>query len=180
MLHPIRLRATQLLRYARPGPIDVTPMQAYLTLQAAATFATLPAGDQRHALAVARQLEVQGAPPNVITAGLLHDIGKAVPGSPVHIADRIAKVVLARVAPGRLHRIAAWDTPRWPLGGLWVLSRHARHGGELVRRWGYPERVAWLVEHHEDRNTGDEQLNLLVAMDDGRPAAALASGAAHD
>ena len=173
-------RLLQVLHHVRPGAVRATPLHPYLSPEAAITFASLSPGDQRHALAVARSLEVQGAPTSVVTAGLLHDIGKAVPGVPVHIADRIAKVVLAKVAPTLLYRIAGWDAPRWPLGGLWVLSRHARYGGELVRRWGYPERVAWLVEHHEDRDSGDEQLNLLVAMDDGRPAAAFTSGVVHD
>jgi HD-like signal output (HDOD) protein len=129
---------------------------------------------------VAQSLRDQDAPPTLVTAGLLHDIGKAVPGTSVRLVDRVAKVLLASIAPNQLALLAASQAPRWPLGGVWVLSRHARHGGELARRWGYPERVAWLVEHHEDRQVSDPQLALLMAVDDGSDERTLALGMPHE
>ena len=59
------------------------------------------------------------------------------------------------------------DHPRF-LDGLWWLCRHAEVGASLVRQWGYPERVAWLIEHHEDCRVDDCELALLIAVDDGR------------
>jgi len=179
MVDRLWLRVAQVVRFVRPGTIEVSPFHAYLTPEAATTFATLSSGDQQHALAVAQRLEANRSPSTLVTAGLLHDIGKAVPGVSVRISDRVAKVLLSKVAPNRLALMASWERPRWPLGGLWVLSRHARYGGELVRRWGYPERIAWLVEHHEDDEITDGELALLMAVDDGREADALASGIAH-
>ena len=38
----------------------------------------------------------------------------------------------------------------------------------MVRQWGYPERVAWLIEPHEDGWGDDCELALLIAVDDCR------------
>lgn len=175
----IRLRLAQTARHFRRGEPSTERWHALLTTEAARAFALLSPGDQRHAVAVAAWLDQYGASTNLVTAGFLHDIGKAHPVFNVHLTDRIAKVILSRLAPGRLATIAAWPEPRWPLGGLWILSRHAEVGGQLVRLWGYPERVAWIVEHHEDAAVTDPELALLVAIDDGRSLGAEAGELAH-
>lgn len=175
----LRLRVAQTARYFRRGAKTDTRCRDLLTPEAARAFASLSPGDQRHAIAVARWLDEQGASTDLVTAGLLHDIGKAIPGTRVRLPDRIAKVMLARVAPGTLATIAVWAQPQWPLGGLWVLSRHAAVGGEMVRQWGYPERVAWIVQHHEDDSVTDPELAMLVAIDDGRPLHPATDGLAH-
>jgi hypothetical protein len=48
-----------------------------------------------------------------------------------------------------------------------------------VRKWGYPERVAWLIEHHEDYDVTDQELALLIAVDDGHDSIDLQTGSAH-
>ena len=175
----IRLRVAQTARYFRRGKLAFDRWEALLTPEAARTFAMLPPGDQRHAIAVASWLAEHGASRDLVTAGLLHDIGKAGPGIILRLPDRIAKVILARIAPKSLAAIAAWPHPRWPFAGLWVLSRHAAVGGKLVRQWGYPERVAWIVEHHEDHQVTDPELAMLMAIDDGRSLPPVPHGLAH-
>lgn len=175
----IRLRLAQTAWYLRRGEPSTARWDSLLTAEAAQTFAMLTPGDQRHALAVAAWLDQHGASESLVTAGLLHDIGKAHPTIRVHLPDRVAKVLLSRLAPAWLARIAAWTRPHWPLDGLWVLSRHAAVGARMVREWGYPERVAWLVGHHEDRTVTDPELALLVAVDDGQSPIPVTGGFAH-
>ena len=179
MIDRLRYRISQGRRHLRSSAPESNALHDLLTAEARARFATLSNADQQHCLAVARNLEVLGAPPELVAAGLLHDIGKSVPGVPVRLPHRMIKVLLARVSIRLLHRIAAGNQPRSPFDGVWVLAHHARYGAELVRCWGYPERVAWLVEHHEDRPITDRQLALLVAIDDRLPSIPALTGLAH-
>jgi len=125
----------------------------------------LPGSDQAHLLDVATRLARAGASDDLVTAGLIHDVGKAVPGLSVGVLDRVAKVLLDAMAPEMRHRIAARDTPPHVGRGVWVLCRHAANGADLARDSGYPERICWLIAHHEDTGTGDPELAHLQAID---------------
>jgi HD-like signal output (HDOD) protein len=179
MFDRLRHRLGQTQHFLRPSPPTDDWWRELLSPEAAQQFSVLSPGDQQHAVSVAGALHRQGAPIELVRAGLLHDVGKAVPGTTIRLIDRVAKVVLERLAPHRLGAIANWTHPRWPLKGLWALSRHAGHGEALVRRWGYGERVAWLVGHHEDAVVTDPDLALLVAIDDGRPLPSRGAGKHH-
>lgn len=146
----------------------VSPALELLSTEALVTFRQLGRGDQRHAIAVATALDHTGASESLVVAGLLHDIGKACPGVRIRLTDRVIKVALERFAPGRLGTLSNQDVMPPRGKGLWVLSRHARVGSEMVGDWGYSARVSWLIFHHEDQNSEDEELQRLIAADAGK------------
>ncbi|MPY93760.1 MAG: HD domain-containing protein [Acidimicrobiia bacterium] len=95
--------------------------------------------DRRHTVAVAHRVVATagpGAPPWVLSAALLHDVGKA--EAPMGVLGRTVATVLelvgARTAPGKLGRYLAYS----------------ERGAELLAEVGSdPEVVAWAREHHE-------------------------------
>lgn len=109
-------------------------------------WATLAPYDRRHLLAVARDLEAEGHGRHVVMAGLLHDIGKA---GRVTVVDRVANVLLGRLAPGLRDRLAARSRPAPGLDGLHLLLHHAERGADLLADAGTPADVVWLVRHHQ-------------------------------
>ncbi len=170
MLHRTRLRLAQVAaHFSTPVTVDLPELlDVLLTTLARERFRSLPASDQRHLIQVATSLAQAGASSNTVTAGLLHDIGKWAPGVPIRLHHRVAKVVLETVHPGTLNRLRKHSAPPRGLTALWILACHPRHGAELAAEWGYPERVAWLIGHHEDTSSSDPDLRLLIEADAGR------------
>lgn len=141
----LRQGVTALLsrRVAVPLP---EPCQRSLPASVAVRWSALSPYDQRHLLAVAAELADDGQPEPVVLAGLLHDVGKA---GRITVADRVASVLLGRLAPGLRDRLAARHRPLPGLNGLHLLLRHAPAGADLLARAGMPEDIVWLVRHHE-------------------------------
>jgi HD-like signal output (HDOD) protein len=158
----MRVRQVKAHRASLPPPVIPTPLRALLSDDAHARFVQLTPADQRHLIDVATRLAGEGASTELVTAGLLHDIGKAVPGTPIRIIDRIVYVMLPAAA-------RAWigNRPATILtGGIVALYHHAEASADLATAWGYPERVVWLIRHHERRDLHDDQLKALIAADD--------------
>jgi HD-like signal output (HDOD) protein len=128
-------------------------------------FLALPGSDQAHLVDVATRLAAAGGSDDLVTAGLIHDVGKSVPGITVRIPDRVAKVLLDAIAPGMRHRIAAQAAAPRIGKGVWVLCRHAGTGAALAQESGYPDRVVWLIAHHEEQGLDDAELEALQAID---------------
>lgn len=166
---PLRIR--QVIAHGRPGTVSPT-LPAHLSHRLApaaqATFAQLSVADQQHLIAVATRVsEMAGDDEDLINAALLHDIGKADGDVRIRLTDRVAKVLLERSCRSLLQRLSRQATAPRFCGGVWVLSRHAATGASWARGWGYSDRVAWLIAHHEDRNPEDASLALLIDIDSG-------------
>jgi hypothetical protein len=132
------------------------------------TFRALPAADQAHLIAVAIQLAEAGWDDEIVTAGLVHDIGKAVSGIRITVVDRGLWVILKRVLPSWANSLADRTTqPRFGVG-MWALARHAGTGASMLAAAGCNHRVCWLVRHHECRDIDDPGLRALIAADDAR------------
>lgn len=138
----------------------------YLTPAQRERFAQLSAFDQQHLCRVANHLRTHGvSDPDVIVAGLLHDIGKSDGEHRVHLGDRVGKVLLKRFAPGMLHR-AAEQYPEGRFPGLALTVRHPEIGADIARSLGCSERTCWLIEYHEaETDLGDPDLARLQAAD---------------
>ncbi len=137
-----------------------------LTSCQAAAFRALPAFHQRHLCRVYRLLQREGvADPDLLKAGLLHDLGQAADGK-VRLPDRVALVLLRRLAPRLLRRLARRPASGWRRG-LALAEHHAALGAELAASLGCPPRVCWLIRHHEDEALArhDRDLSVLMAAD---------------
>jgi hypothetical protein len=131
-----------------------------------AAFRRLPPYDQQHLIAVTRCLaDGHAADPELLRAGLLHDLGKAALGSRVRLPDRVAHVLLAAIAPRLLDRVTRLPAPRWRLG-LALTRHHPALGAAWARELGCSERTAWLIAHHaDDPPPDDPALRRLIACD---------------
>jgi hypothetical protein len=138
----------------------------YLSSAQYTRFMELPAFDQQHLCRVANHLRANGVTdPDVIVAGLLHDIGKSDGEHRVRLSDRVGKVVLKRISPGLLQRVAA-RYPDGPLTGLALTMRHPEIGAEIAGELGCSERTCWLIRNHEaEGDLGDPDLARLQGAD---------------
>lgn len=130
-------------------------------------FRILPVGDQQHLLAVHRRLVAVGADDDTITAGLIHDVGKACAKCRITMLDRTLHVLLPKVAAGPYRQFARKETaPGW-CRGLHRLANHAERGALAAEQAGYNARVIELVRCHEQGgDPDDKQLMLLRQADD--------------
>lgn len=167
---PIGRRIRQVQRHAFAGnrAVNVPPHLYRLILpRLHCRFSNLGPGDQRHLVAVAWRLQKAGANDDLVTAGLLHDIGKSAPGVTIRVTDRVARVVLGRLVPAALARLAQRPHPPRCGSALWVLARHPAAGADLVGQAGYNARVQWLIANHErSEPVNDPDLLLLIAVDE--------------
>ncbi len=137
-----------------------------LTPEQRRRFDAMPAFDQQHLCRVANHLTAQGVTdPDVLVAGLLHDIGKSDGQTTVQLTDRIGKVVLKRISPRTLERVArGYPDGRFP--GLALTMLHPALGADIAHQLGCSERTCWLIRHHEAAtDLGDRDLARLQAAD---------------
>lgn len=146
---------TTIAQGLRPGTVEI--------------FQRLTPADQTHAIDVAMGLAQHGATSDLVSAGLLHDIGKVQDPYRITVAHRIIHVLLCWCAPGMIGRLRCSVAPRRGTQGLWALSVHDLVGGRIVRDLGYGERVEWLVQQHQAFDPDDSDLVLLQVMDNRVP-----------
>lgn len=140
---------------------------ALLTDRQATAFRSLPRYDQAHLCRVVHLLHRWGVDdPDLLMAGLLHDVGKAGPDSRAWLTDRVARVLLHRIAPGLLHRLSQLPAPRWRRG-LAIMEHHAAIGAERAARLGCSSRTCWLIRYHDDASVAQyhPELSVLAAAD---------------
>ena len=94
----IRTRIRQAITHATSSKIPTLPgnLRRLLVDDAWECFTELSAADQRHLIDVATRLADWSDDLDLVAAGLLHDIGKAVPDGTLHLADRVVYVLLPR------------------------------------------------------------------------------------
>jgi HD domain len=126
----------------------------------------LNAFDQTHLVRVWQWLvDLAVEDQDLLTAGLLHDVGKVDGNARVRLVDRGLKVVLRAAWPGLLDRLSRPGGPRWA-AGLYLAVHHPELGAQRARALGCSERVCWLIEHHETQpDFGDPGLRLLRQAD---------------
>lgn len=108
------------------------------------------AGDARHAERTAQILRDLGADPELVQAGLLHDVAKP---AATRLWHRAAGVLLDRYAPRVRRELARGDS---------TFARyldHARRGAAEARRRGFSDRVVFLIAaHHAPPRSEDARL----------------------
>ncbi len=164
-------RLRQAVTFARPNaghpPVLPADADARLTEQMHAQFRILSNADQRHLLAVYEYLRASEADDDTVTAGLIHDVGKACRRCSHNVAQRTAHVMLNRILPVPYRRFAAMEHVPDALWSMQVLANHAERGAKAAAQQGYSDRVCELIRTHESGGRDDDPaLRLLRDADD--------------
>lgn len=144
--------------FARVRPSERVLVERHLPPAQMALFWQMARCDQRHALDVLQTLCQAGHhDETLLRAALLHDVGKA--AGRLTIWHRVAVVLLQRLAPGRLARLAA-DGRGWKVPFA-VHTRHPQSGAQWAMAAGCSAEVGELIyRHHEPAPEG----GLLAAL----------------
>jgi len=162
-------RVRQGLRALRPRlPADRNAIvAATLTPAQGAAFRALSTTDQAHLCRAYRRLRTRGVTDaDLLAATLLHDLGKVSRDGRVRLPDRVARVILASLAPVLLRRLARLPAPGWRRG-LALAVHHPALGAARAAALGCSPRVRWLIARHEDEAAAkdDADLALLAKAD---------------
>jgi hypothetical protein len=143
-----------------------TVIESALTDAQAALVHELPEFDQAHLCRVYERLRASGeSDVDVLTAALLHDVGKVQNGYAVKLPHRVARVILERLAPGVLAWLARIPASRWRHGFV-LAVHHPVFGAEKAAAANCSARVCWLIAHHEDDPPPDDEgLRRLMVAD---------------
>ena len=131
----------------------------HLSAEEYSLYKQMDVRDRDHAWAVTRVLMVEHpeAPPELVRAALLHDVGK------IRAAyNPLYRIVAALYAPETIPAEPRFRGVR----GLWQMKRHHdRYGAQLIRAAGGSERVAQIVERHH-APAGDPEAARLKEVDE--------------
>ncbi len=153
---------------ALAGRVDAAERTAALNALPAAArtaFLELPPAYQRHHPAVYRRLQAAGCRDHdLLTAALLHDIGKVEGRRRVQLWQRAA-VVLLRPWPALLARLGAAPAPAWRYG-FYLHAHHPALGAARAAALGCSPRTVALIAAHGAAQTDSPDLARLQEADD--------------
>jgi putative nucleotidyltransferase with HDIG domain len=134
-----------------------------------ALFSSMPLTEQHHGVQVCRHLEACGyTDPDLLTAALLHDVGKAL--APPHLWERVLVVLVERFAPRRAERWGHGPLEgAGPRRGFVVRRQHAAWGADLAAASGASSQTVELIRRHHHRRAAQEReivgdIKLLLAL----------------
>ena len=157
-------RVTQFVGHltARVSADDEVAAHEILPAGAWGLFDEMPVADRRHGLDVAHRLLAEGIDDrDILAAALLHDAAK---GRRLRLWHRVGGVLLARLAPRALERLASPDRAG-PGNPWWVFVHHARLSAEVALGAGLNERTAAFIA--ETAGAADQHLaSALHAADE--------------
>jgi putative nucleotidyltransferase with HDIG domain len=163
---PAMYRIRQFVRAAGEWtrPESFVEMRYHLSPAATDLFQAMPRYDRQHALQVLHALQEEGhTDPDLLTAALLHDVGKTVhQASPLRLGHRVAVVLMRAFWPGLLERIGRDRSKSWRQP-FYVQQNHATISAELAQQAGCSLRAAELIRRHEDL-PGQADNPLLAAL----------------
>ncbi|NPA92448.1 MAG: hypothetical protein GXO56_02055 [Chloroflexi bacterium] len=148
----------------RVSPTALAEARAHLPHGLWRLFQEMPPEEQAHALRVFQRLKARGCTdPDVLTAALLHDVGKALQRP--RLWERVVVVLAQRCCPRR-----AWAWGQGQARGWrrpFVLARqHPEWGAAQALAAGASSRTAELIRAHHSVNPQDPDLALLQWADE--------------
>lgn len=163
-------RAAQFLRYLNPAPLSAAAqavVDSILPPSQAALFRRMSPGEQAHCLAVFRLIHQHPAPPELLQAALLHDVGKC--RAPLSGLERVLVVLGYRLFSKRMMAWGAGEPHGWRKPFV-VAAQHPLWGAELAEQVGASPLVVNLIRRHQDRrfpilSAEDELLLRLQSAD---------------
>lgn len=154
---PYRLAQLRRSLGARVSQADRRWVEGLLSPAELPLFARMPAFDQTHSVAVAREIERDGGDALLLRAALLHDCGKTIPPHGVPLLWRGGVVLLRAIHPRLLRALAR------PWGPLWPVYLHVHHpalGARELERAGSPRALVELVRRHQDPSDEPSMVRL--------------------
>ncbi len=141
----------------------VSQINTHLSPAEQGIFYQLPISDQWHSYQVMNTIQSQTDDPIMLTAALLHDVGKA--KSPLSVWDRSFIVMMERLMP---KKTAVWgdDGVGWkrPFS---VKAHHPDWGAKMAAATDSDPAVIDLIRRHQSPPAAnDNQLRLLQWADD--------------
>jgi hypothetical protein len=165
-----RFRQGLLALVAWARPVNVDAATAALSPRLMELFRRMPRRDQQHALEVLATLRASGAShPALLTAGLLHDVGKI--RYPLYLWDRVLVVLVEAAFPNLAARLGAAPPRGWQRPFV-IRHQHPAWSADLVAEYGGDALTVTLVRRHADRlpqpptDEADRLLAALQAADD--------------
>ena len=156
----------------RPSAEDLAQVRAFLPPSLWPLFEKMPPAEQGHGIRVWRGLLERGVTdPDLLTAALLHDVGKA--RARLRLWERIWAVVAHALCPWLVERGCRGPAQGWRRA-LVVARHHAEWSARILEAHGASPRIVALVRHHHDRpeRVADralyESLILLQEVDQRR------------
>lgn len=145
-LHLVR-RFLGSVRPGPPAPDDLAWMRSFTTDAERALFDRMSNPDRRHALEVARAVEVElpDAGREVLVAAVFHDVGKVICG--YRTPARVVATLFWAVVPHE--RAGAMADGTGPMRRLGQYRRHPELGEALLNDAEAPELAGfWAADHH--------------------------------
>lgn len=167
-VHNIFYRAWQFWQSltGSPSPQDWEEVRAVLSPGQFNLFAEMPDPEQAHGLRVLRTLKSEGhRDPDLLAAGLLHDVGKC--RHPLNVWERVWIVLVGSVfSPGSNAEGSFFgEHEKRPMV---IAERHPEWGAEMALKQGSSPIMVWLIRNHERRDLEDmedsRRLRLLKAL----------------
>lgn len=130
-----------------PSPDGLARAQAVLPPELFDLFSQLQPFEQAHSIRVYDGLIALGHDdPDLLTAGLLHDVGKA--RVPLNPWERAVAVAARKVLPAKIKQWQRGE-PKGLRVGIVVAARHAEWGAEMAAEAGAGERLVRLIRNHD-------------------------------
>jgi HD domain len=150
----ITLRARYRLRQAlwslagAPAADDRVLAEGLLAPQLRSLFFRLSPPEQSHAVRVLQRLQQDGCrQPELLTAALLHDVGKTL--YPLNLWERAAIILGHALVPGWAARAGEGQPHGWRRAFV-VARHHPAWGATLAAEAGADSTVCALIRHHQD------------------------------
>lgn len=151
-----------------PEGAELDWVRGLLSPEGMALFSQMHPAEQQHSLRVAAILRGQGAPPELLIAALLHDVGKI--RFPLRLWERVLIVLVRALFPGKAKQWGQGEPRGWRRPFV-VAEQHPAWGAEMAQAAGAPPLAVNLIRRHQDvmpeeaRVLEDRLLRMLQAVD---------------